>query len=96
MKLYYVKDPINCIIGSVEVIREGILPGCSAFSITVRYPDGYIAQTAREYFCETEADAYHEAVLDLTKALHEAFRRESEAVRDIAKIRKELYGGVRC
>jgi len=92
MKLYYVEDAIKFKINSVDVIREGILPGCSLPTISVRYPDGYVANSSRDYYCETEMDAYHEAVLDLMGAVEEATDRKLHAEEDLERFTKALYG----
>lgn len=94
MKLYYVQNAEKCIVKSVDVLREGILPGCSAPSITVRYPDGSTAQSTRDYFHATEMDAYHEIALDLQEALDEAWTRRAKAERDIVNLSVALYGEI--
>ena len=48
----------HCTVTPIEVLREGILPGCSAVSITARGGDGRQFQgLPRDYF-ETEAAAW--------------------------------------
>ena len=48
----------HCTVTPIEVLREGILPGCSAVSITAKGSDGHTFQgSPRDYF-ETEAAAW--------------------------------------
>ena len=46
----------HCTVTPIEVLREGILPGCSAVSITAKGSDGRTFQgTPRDYFESEEA-----------------------------------------
>ena len=48
----------HCTVTPIEVLREGILPGCSGVSITAKGSDGRTFQgSPRDYF-ETEAAAW--------------------------------------
>ena len=48
----------HCTVTPIEVLREGILPGCSAVSLTARGSDGRTFQgSPRDYF-ESEAAAW--------------------------------------
>ena len=48
----------HCTVTPITIIREGILPGCTAVSITAKGSDGRTFQsTPRDYF-ETEAAAF--------------------------------------
>ena len=48
----------HCTVTPIEVLREGILPGCSAVSITAKGSDGRTFQgSPRDYF-ESEAAAW--------------------------------------
>lgn len=48
----------HCTVTPIEVLREGILPGCSGVSITARDTNGRTFQgSPRDYF-ETEAQAW--------------------------------------
>ena len=48
----------HCTVTPITIVREGILPGCTAVSITAKGSDGRIFQgSPRDYF-ETEAQAW--------------------------------------
>ena len=48
----------HCTVTPIEVLREGVLPGCSAVSITAKGSDGRTFQgSPRDYF-ESEAAAW--------------------------------------
>ena len=55
----------HCTVAPITVVREGILPGCSAVSITANGSDGRTFQgSPRDYF-ESEAAAWAQAKQDL-------------------------------
>ena len=55
----------HCTVTPITVVREGILPGCSAPSITAKAADGHtFLGSARDYF-ESEAAAWAQAKQDL-------------------------------
>ena len=55
----------HCTVTPIEVLREGILPGCSAVSITAKGSDGRTFQgSPRDYF-ESEEAAWAQAKQDL-------------------------------
>ena len=55
----------HCTVTPITVLREGILPGCSAVSITAKDSTGRTFQgSPRDYF-ETEAAAWVQAKQDL-------------------------------
>ena len=59
----------HCTVTPITVLREGILPGCSAPSITATSSDGCTFQgVARDYF-ETEAAAWEQVKKDLLKTI---------------------------
>lgn len=51
----------HCTVTPIEVLREGILPGCSAVSITAKGSDGHTFQGSPRDFFETEAQAWAQA-----------------------------------
>lgn len=55
----------HCTVTPIEVLREGILPGCSGVSITAKGSDGRTFQgSPRDYF-ESEAAAWAQVKQDL-------------------------------
>ena len=55
----------HCTVTPIEVLREGILPGCSSVSITAKDSEGRTFQgSPRDYF-ESEAAAWARAKQDL-------------------------------
>lgn len=55
----------HCTVTPITLVREGILPGCSAVSITAKGSDGRTFHgSPRDYF-ETEAQAWAQAKQDL-------------------------------
>ena len=55
----------HCTVTPITVVREGILPGCSAVSITAKGSDGRTFQgSPRDYFV-SEATAWAQAKQDL-------------------------------
>ena len=56
----------HCTVTHIEVLREGILPGCSGVSITAKGGDGRVFQgTPRDYF-DSEAAAWDNVKSGLT------------------------------
>jgi len=77
----------HCTVTSIEVLREGILPGCSAVSITAKGSDGRTFQgSPRDYF-ESEAAAWDSvrkglaATACATRAYVEVLNAEVLAIR---------------
>ncbi len=61
----------HCTVTPIEVLREGILPGCSAVSITAKGSDGRTFQgMPRDYF-ESEAAAWEYVRRGLTNAIED-------------------------
>ena len=55
----------HCTVTPITVVREGVLPGCSAVSITAKDSNGRtLYGSPRDYF-ETEAQAWAQARQDL-------------------------------
>ena len=74
----------HCTVTPIEVLREGILPGCSAVSITARGGDGRQFQgSPRDYF-ESESAAWAQAKQDLLDTI----RKNDEVV---AALRNETH-----
>ena len=48
----------HCTVTPIEVLREGILPGCSAVSITAKGSDGRTFQGSPRGYFESEAAAW--------------------------------------
>ena len=71
----------HCTVTPIEVLREGILPGCSAVSITAKDSTGRTFQGApRDYF-DTEAAAWANVRQGLAETI--------EANEGLAKFLKE-------
>ena len=71
----------HCTVTPIKVLREGILPGCSAVSITAKDSTGRTFQGApRDYF-DTEAAAWANVRQGLTETI--------EANEELAKFLKE-------
>ena len=77
----------HCTVTPITVVREGILPGCSAPSITAKAADGHtFLGSARDYF-ESEAAAWDRvrkglaATADDNEAYVEALNAEVLAIR---------------
>ena len=68
----------HCTVTPITVLREGILPGCSAPSITAKAADGRtFLGSARDYF-ESEAAAWAEVKQDLLSTVQENDKRIEE------------------
>lgn len=71
----------HCTVTPIEVLREGVLPGCSAVSITAKGSDGRTFQSSpRDYF-ESETAAWANVRRGLTETI--------EANEELAKFLKE-------
>lgn len=55
----------HCTVTPITVIREGILPGCTAVSITAKGSDGRTFQGSPKDYFETEAAAWEEVKQDI-------------------------------
>ena len=73
----------HCTVTPITVIREGILPGCSAVSITAIDSTGYKFQGSPEDYYLTEKEAWEEVKLTLIENLSSMTRR-------IEKIEKQM------
>lgn len=77
----------HCTVTPITIVREGVLPGCSAVSITAKGSDGRTFQgSPRDYF-ETEAQAWDyvrkglAAAVDDNEAYVEVLNAEVLAIR---------------
>ena len=74
----------HCTVTPIEVLREGILPGCSGVSITAKDSAGRTFQgSPRDYF-ETEAAAWAQVKQDLLDTI------ESND-KEVAKLKAETH-----
>ena len=55
----------HCTVKPITVIRESVLPGCTAVSITAKDSKGRTFQGSPEDYFETEAAAWEEVKQDL-------------------------------
>ena len=68
----------HCTVTPITIVREGILPGCSAPSITAKGSDGRtFIGSARDYL-ESEAAAWAEVKQDLLSTVQENDKRIKE------------------
>ena len=59
----------HCTVTPIDVLREGVLPGCSGVSITAKDSTGHTFQgVPRDYF-ETEAAAWNNVRQDLAETI---------------------------
>lgn len=70
----------HCTVTPITVLREGILPECSAVSITAKGSDGQTFQgSPRDYF-ETEAQAWAQARRDLIETIENYDNKVEELI----------------
>ena len=88
---HYDNDTLTRIsVSPIKVLREGILPGCSAVSITAVGSDGRQFQGCpRDYF-ETEDAAWAQTRKELQETLASAEQDVDEAQRRIEGLRSVL------
>lgn len=77
-------------VSPIKVLREGILPGCSAVSITAVAKDGHRFQGCPQYYFETEEAAWKQATIELQEAIASEQRGICEAQRRIEGLRSVL------
>ena len=71
----------HCTVTPITIVREGILPGCSAVSITAKDSDGRTFQGSPRNYFESEAAAWAKAKQDLIDTIQE-IDEEVEWLRD--------------
>ena len=77
----------HCAVTPIEVLREGILPGCSGVSITAKGSDGRTFQgSPRDYF-ESEAAAWAQVKQDLIDTI----QNNDEAVEQLKDETHRLF-----
>ena len=70
----------HCTVTPIAIIREGILPGCTAVSITAKDTNGRTFQgSPRDYF-ETEAAAWAQARRDLIETIENNDNKVEELI----------------
>ena len=78
----------HCTVTPIEVLREGILPGCSGVSITAKGSDGRTFQgSPRDYF-ESEEVAWAQAKQGLLDTIQS---NDEEVVRLIEETRRLFF-----
>ena len=77
-------------VSPIKVLREGILPGCSAVSITAVAKDGHQFQGCPQYYFETEEAAWKQATIELQEAIASEQRGICKAQRRIEGLRSVL------
>ena len=77
-------------VSPIKVLREGILPGCSAVSITAVDKDGHQFQGCPQDYFETEEAAWKQATIELQEAIASEQRGICEAQRRIEGLRSVL------
>lgn len=71
----------------ITVIREGILPGCSAVSISAIDSRGYEFNGDPQDYYETEAEAWKEAKADLNVTIEAYEQRVAEDLESLKVMR---------
>ena len=67
---HYVGDKFShCTVTPIKVLREGILPGCTAVSITARDASGRKFQGSPDDYFKTEEDAWRQIKKDLLQTI---------------------------
>ena len=69
----------HCTVTPITVLREGILPGCSAPSITATSSDGHTFQGIVSDYFETEAAAWAQ----VKQALLDTIESNEKAIQDL-------------
>ena len=77
-------------VSPIKVLREGILPGCSAVSITAVDKDGHQFQGCPQNYFETEETAWKQATIELQETIASKERDVCEAQRRIEGLRNVL------
>ena len=91
MNWHYNNDLLVCIsVTPIKVLRDGILPGCSAVSITAVDKDGRQFQGCPQNYFETEEAAWKQATIELQETIASEERDVCEAQRRIEGLRNVL------
>ena len=77
----------HCTVTPITVIREGILPGCTAVSITAKDSKGHTFLGSPEGYFETEAAAWAEVKQDLLDTIE----NNDEAVAELKAETHRLF-----
>lgn len=86
---HYNNDTLASIsVSPIKVLRESILPGCSAVSITAVGSDGRKFQGCPQDYFETEEAAWAQTKIEL----QEAITSEEQAIAEAQKRIKSLRG----
>lgn len=81
---------IRISVTPIKVLREGILPGCSAVSITAVDSNGRLFQGCPQNYFETEEAAWEKTKIELQESIAEEEYIISEAQRRIEGLRNVL------
>lgn len=74
----------------IKVLREGILPGCSAVSITAVDKDGHQFQGNPQDYFETEEAAWKQATIELQESIVAGEEVIAETQKQIESFRNVL------
>lgn len=77
-------------VSPIKVLREGILPGCSAVSITAVDSNGHQFQGCPQNYFETEEAAWAQIKVELQETIASEEREVCEAQRRIKGLRSVL------
>lgn len=67
---YYKNDVFShCTVTPITILRRGVLPGCTAETITAKGVDGRTFQGCPRDFFETEADAWKDTVSSIKETI---------------------------
>ncbi|AMD43446.1 hypothetical protein ZC03_069 [Pseudomonas phage ZC03] len=81
---------IGISVTPIKVLREGILPGCSAVSISAVDKDGHQFLGNPEDYFETEEAAWKQATVDLQETIASEQQAIDEAQKRIESFRNVL------
>lgn len=77
-------------VNPVTIIRDGILPGCSAPSITIRNHLGQTYLSSRKNYFETEEAAWDSVIDGLKRTIENNERERASLMQENAKIQAYL------
>ena len=76
----------HCTVTPITVIRESVLPGCTAVSITAKDSEGRTFQGSPEGYFETEAAAWAAAKQDLLDTIESHDKTVMELKEEIHRL----------
>jgi hypothetical protein len=80
----------HCTVTPIYIQRYGVLPGCSAPTITAKDKSGRVFNGSLEDYYETEAEAWESVKADIAESITQYERQVLEAQAQISAQRKFL------